>query len=105
MLKITKAILFASSLSFTTVCLASGLSDAIQKDYSNHLAQLWDHFHQNPELSLMETKTARRLAEELSAVGFEVTENVGGTGIVAMIKNGEGPTVMMRADMDGLPVK
>jgi hippurate hydrolase len=53
----------------------------------------------------METKTAKRLATELSAAGFEVTENVGGTGIVAIMKNGEGPTVMVRADMDIQPVK
>jgi len=58
----------------------------------------------NPELSLQEHKTAARLAKELRAEGFEVTEGVGGTGIVAMMKNGEGPLVMMRADMDGLPV-
>ena len=76
----------------------------IAKDYQQHLARLWDHFHQNPELSLMEIKTAKRLAKELRAVGFEVTEKVGGTGIVALMKNGDGPMVMVRADMDGLPV-
>ncbi len=76
----------------------------IAKDYQQHLAPLWDHFHQNPELSLMEIKTAKRLAKELRAVGFEVTEEVGGTGIVALMKNGDGPMVMVRADMDGLPV-
>jgi amidohydrolase len=103
--KITNAIFLASLLSVGTACVASELSDAIQKDYNNYLAPLWDHFHQNPELSLMETKTAKRLAKELRAVGFEVTENVGGTGIVALMKNGAGPTVMVRADMDGLPVK
>lgn len=103
--KITQAIMLASSLSMGTACMASELSDAVQKDYNNYLAPLWDHFHQNPELSLMETKTAKRLAKELRAVGFEVTENVGGTGIVALMKNGAGPTVMVRADMDGLPVK
>ncbi|WP_340676529.1 amidohydrolase [Paraglaciecola sp.] len=103
--KITQAILLASSLSITTACLASELSDAVEKDYNNYLAPLWDHFHQHPELSLMETKTAKRLTKELRAVGFEVSENVGGTGIVAIMKNGEGPTVMVRADMDGLPVK
>jgi amidohydrolase len=103
--KITNAIFLASLLSVGTACAASELSDAIQKDYNNYLAPLWDHFHQNPELSLMETKTAKRLAKELRAVGFEVTENVGGTGIVALMKNGAGPTVMVRADMDGLPVK
>ncbi|MFT4939869.1 MAG: amidohydrolase [Paraglaciecola sp.] len=103
--KITKAILLASSLSVGMTCIASDLSDAVQSDYTNYLAPLWDHFHQNPELSLMETKTAKRLAKELRSAGFEVTENVGGNGIVAIMKNGEGPTVMMRADMDGLPVK
>jgi amidohydrolase len=103
--KITQAILLASSLSFGTSSLASDLSDAVESDYNKHLAPLWDHFHQHPELSLMETQTAKRLAKELRAVGFEVTEKVGGTGIVAIMKNGEGPTVMMRADMDGLPVK
>jgi amidohydrolase len=103
--KITQAILLASSLSFGTASLASDLSDAVESDYNKHLAPLWDHFHQHPELSLMETQTAKRLAKELRAVGFEVTEKVGGTGIVAIMKNGEGPTVMMRADMDGLPVK
>ena len=76
----------------------------IATDYQQHLAPLWDHFHQNPELSLMETKTAKRLAKELRNAGFKVTEKVGGTGIVALMKNGEGPTVMVRADMDGLPV-
>ena len=76
----------------------------IANDYQQHLAPLWDHFHRNPELSLMEQKTAKRLAKELRAVGFEVTEKVGGTGIVALMKNGDGPMVMVRADMDGLPV-
>ena len=103
--KITQVILLVSSLNVSSACLASELSDAIQQDYTNYLAPLWDHFHQNPELSLMETETAKRLAKELRAVGFEVTENVGGTGIVAIMKNGTGPTVMVRADMDGLPVK
>jgi amidohydrolase len=83
---------------------ASELSDAIAEDYQSHLAPLWDHFHQNPELSLMEFKTAQRLTKEIRDVGFEVTEGVGGTGIVAILKNGSGPMIMVRADMDGLPV-
>ena len=87
-----------------TVSQANSISTAISQDYQHHLAPLWDHFHQNPELSLMEFETAKRLAKELRAVGFEVTEGVGGTGVVAIMKNGAGPTVMMRADMDGLPV-
>lgn len=103
--KITQALMLATSLTMGSTCLASALSDAVEKDYSNYLAPLWDHFHQHPELSLMETQTAKRLAKELRAVGFEVSENIGGTGIVAIMKNGKGPTVMVRADMDGLPVK
>ena len=84
---------------------AAELGDAVQKDYDEHLAGLFDHFHRNPELSTVENETARRMALELSLAGFDVTEGVGGTGVVAMMKNGEGPLVMMRADMDGLPVE
>ncbi len=84
---------------------AGDLSGDVARDYAKHLAPLWDHFHRNPELSLMEFKTAKRLASELRAAKFKVTEGVGGTGIVAIMTNGPGPMVMMRADMDGLPVK
>lgn len=83
---------------------ASDLHKEIATDYDIHLGELWEHFHRNPELSLMEVETAKRLAEEIRAVGFEVTEGVGGTGVVAIMKNGDGPMVMVRADMDGLPV-
>ena len=83
----------------------ASLRVAIAKDYASHLDSLFDHFHRHPELSLVEHKTAARLAEELRAAGFEVTEGVGGTGLVALLKNGEGPLVMMRADMDGLPIE
>jgi amidohydrolase len=82
----------------------SELTNAVAKDYNGRLGALFDHFHRNPELSFMETKTAARLAAELREAGFEVTEGVGGTGVVAIMKNGPGPLVMMRADMDGLPV-
>jgi hippurate hydrolase len=83
---------------------ADALSDAVEKDYQQHLGALFEYFHRNPELSSLETKTAARLAEELRDAGFEVTEGVGGTGVVAILGNGQGPLVMMRADMDGLPV-
>ena len=88
-----------------SVAGASELNDAVKKDYDDYLADLWDHFHQNPELSLVEFRTAERMAKELRAAGFEVTEQVGGTGVVAIMENGAGPLVMMRADMDGLPVE
>ncbi len=91
-------------MALTCAANAADITAAIEKDYKAHLGALWDHFHRNPELSLMEHKTAKRLADEIRAVGFEVTENIGGTGIVAILKNGAGPMVMMRADMDGLPV-
>ncbi len=81
------------------------LNDAVRDDYETHLAKLFDYFHRNPELSLVEFETAKRMASELREAGFEVTENVGGTGVVAIMKNGAGPLVMMRADMDGLPVE
>ena len=84
---------------------AEPLSQSVGKDYDAHLGDLFDHFHRNPELSMMEFETAARLAEELREAGFKVTEEVGGTGIVAMMENGPGPLVMMRADMDGLPVQ
>jgi hippurate hydrolase len=69
------------------------------------LLDLYKWFHQNPELSLKEEKTAARFAQEVRAAGWTVTENVGGFGVVAVLRNGDGPTVLGRIDMDGLPVK
>ena len=81
------------------------LGAAVKADYDASLGALWDHFHQNPELSFKEVATAKRMATELRAAGLTVTEGVGGTGVVGILKNGAGPLVMMRADMDGLPVE
>ncbi len=78
---------------------------AAKRDYDTYLDDLFKHFHRNPELSTVENKTAARMAKELRAAGFEVTEGIGGTGVVAILKNGDGPLVSMRADMDGLPVE
>ena len=84
----------------------AGLQKAIAADWSAHLANLYDYFHRNPELSFVETNTAARMAKELRAVpGMQVTEKVGGTGVVGVLKNGAGPTILLRADMDGLPVE
>lgn len=69
------------------------------------LQTLYQDLHRNPELSLQEKRTSGVLAGELRKSGFEVTEGVGGTGVVAVLKNGAGPTVLLRADMDGLPIK
>ncbi len=98
-------LLFAAILVQSTTAAAGDLHDDIRKDYDDYLADLFDHFHQNPELSLVEFETASRMAAELRDAGYEVTERVGGTGVVALMKNSEGPFVMMRADMDGLPVE
>jgi amidohydrolase len=81
------------------------LRRAIAADYEANLGPLFRHFHANPELSSREFETAARLAAEFRALGFQVTEGVGGTGVVAVMENGPGRTVMLRADMDGLPVK
>jgi len=78
---------------------------AIRADYKKDLGELFDWFHRNPELSMQETRTAARMAEALRATGADVTEGVGGTGVVAVIRNGKGPVVLLRADMDGLPVR
>lgn len=82
-------------------------ADEISKQIESQLPQLMDLYedlHAHPELSGFEVKTAAKLAKRAKALGFEVTENVGGTGVVAVYKNGPGPVVMIRADMDGLPV-
>jgi hippurate hydrolase len=68
------------------------------------LEALYKHLHSHPELSYQEQRTAARMARELQALGFGVTENVGGHGVVAVLKNGDGPTVLVRTDMDALPV-
>ena len=69
------------------------------------LEQIYTDLHSHPELSLREVNTAAKMAAILSSAGFEVTTGVGGTGVVGLLSNGEGPTVMLRADMDALPVK
>lgn len=79
---------------------------AVRADYTASLGSMWDWFHRNPELSFKEVKTAERMATELRKVpGMQVTAGVGGTGVVGVLKNGPGPTVLVRADMDGLPVE
>lgn len=84
---------------------ASAVETIIEKEYAS-LEQLYKELHQHPELSFMEEKTAGRLARLMKANGhFSVTEGVGGFGVVAVMKNGEGPVILIRTDMDALPVK
>lgn len=88
-----------------TIAASEELSQSIQAHYDDRLQAVFEDFHAHPELSLAEFRTAKKLAGALRKHGFTVTENVGGTGIVAILENGQGPLVMMRADMDGLPIK
>ena len=70
----------------------------------DYLVGFYKDLHQNPELSLQEKNTSKKLANELREIGYEVTENVGGYGIVGILKNGEGPQILYRTDMDALPM-
>ena len=83
---------------------AAALSNAIRADMPM-LMTLYRDLHANPELSMQEERTPAKLAPEMRKLGFEVTEHVGKTGVVAVMKNGPGPVLMLRADMDALPVK
>jgi len=78
-------------------------SDPVQDDFP-YLAQLYQHLHSHPELSGQEKETAQRVAEKLRTAGFSVTEKVGTYGVVGVYRNGPGPTVMVRADFDALPI-
>ena len=69
------------------------------------LAEFYKDVHSHPELSMQETRTAKLAADRLRAAGYEVTTGVGKTGVVGLLRNGDGPTVMLRADMDALPVE
>jgi hippurate hydrolase len=96
---------FCFCLGTAAAAADTALRADVAADYRERLAALWDHFHRNPELSGQEIETSKRLAAELRALGLEVTEGVGKTGVVAVLRNGAGPTVLLRADMDGLPVE
>ena len=84
---------------------AMSLEQRVARHYDSQLEALFLWFHQNPELSFLERETAERLANELKNLGIPVTGGIGGTGLVGVIENGPGPRVLIRADMDGLPVK
>ena len=94
--------LIAMSLSSTSP--AATIADGIKADMPQLMA-LYRDIHANPELSMQEVRTPAKLAAEMRKLGFEVTEHVGKTGVVAVMKNGPGPVLLIRADMDALPVK
>ncbi len=84
--------------------LKKQISSAAAKEYT-YLDKLYKYLHAHPELSFMEKNTGARIADELQKAGFAVTKNFGGYGVVGVLKNGDGPVILVRADMDGLPVK
>lgn len=91
----------------TATLLATPASAQLRADVAKDmpsLLALYRDLHANPELSMQETRTAAKLAAEARKLGFQVTTGVGKTGVVAVMRNGPGPVLMLRADMDGLPV-
>ncbi|WP_281301453.1 MULTISPECIES: amidohydrolase [unclassified Iodidimonas] len=104
------AAFFAPGLSWAQVSGSQSPADdaaiesGIESDYA-YLEKLYTHLHAHPELSFQEAETAARMASELGELGFDVTPDVGGHGLVGVFKNGPGPTLLIRADMDALPVK
>lgn len=94
-----------SVLALTVAWGQSGsLNDQVESVFPDARALYLD-LHQHPELSSHETRTSALLAEKLRGLGYEVTANLGGTGVVAIMKNGAGPTVMLRTELDALPVE
>ncbi|HEX8480195.1 MAG TPA: amidohydrolase [Telluria sp.] len=83
--------------------LPAPFADQLNANYPA-VASLYQELHSNPELGFAEHKTAANLARRAKALGFDVTTGVGGTGVVAILKNGPGPTVMLRTELDALPV-
>jgi hippurate hydrolase len=103
-MKTARLLMACSLLALAGAAGAEDLKAAIDKDYPS-LDSLYKTLHAHPELSTKEVETSKRLAKEARDAGFEVTDHVGGTGVVAVLKNGPGPTVLIRTDMDALPVE
>jgi hippurate hydrolase len=97
------SLLLAAAALIATPASAATVREAVAADLPQ-LMSLYRELHAAPELSMQEVKSAARLAPELRKLGFKVTEKVGKTGVVAVMANGPGPVLMVRADMDGLPV-
>ncbi|MEZ9820467.1 M20 family metallopeptidase [Shewanella sp. 10N.286.45.A1] len=100
---IALGLLCALTAPLSAIAAVTSLDSSVERSMPK-LEELYLHLHQNPELSYQEKATSARMAKELSALGFDVTEQFGGYGVVGIFKNGAGPTVMIRADTDGLPI-
>ncbi|WBO23229.1 amidohydrolase [Sphingomonas abietis] len=94
----------APNASFDVAAAKQRINAELDKDYP-HLDALYKDIHQHPEVGFQEVRTAALLAGEMRKIGFQVTEHVGKTGIVAIYRNGPGPTVMIRTELDALPLE
>ncbi|MGH8854578.1 MAG: amidohydrolase [Telluria sp.] len=107
-----KTALIAAVLSLATASASAQLQAPLKSSVQARvnamypwLDTVYKDLHAHPEIAFQEVRTAGKLAQEMRKLGFEVTENVGKTGIVAVLKNGAGPTVLVRTEMDGLPME
>jgi hippurate hydrolase len=96
-------IAFSLLLTLAPIAWAEPPEEWIEKHLPN-LVELYRHFHSHPELSLQEKETAARVAREWKQAGLEVHTGIGGHGVVGLLRNGDGPTLMLRTDLDALPV-
>jgi hypothetical protein len=106
---VSSAALFAATqlpahAELDAIQLKKTIETSIASDYPK-LDALYKELHAHPELAFQEVKTAARLAAEMRALGFDVTEKVGITGLVAIYRNGDGPTIMVRTELDALPME
>jgi len=98
------ATLLPARAEMDVIRLTAAIEASLEADYPK-LDALYKEIHAHPELAFEEVKTAARLAAEMRALGFEVTEKVGKTGLVAIYQNGDGPTIMVRTELDALPME
>src|SRR5258708_21357395 len=98
------AILWPARAELDVAKLKPTIEASVEADYPK-LDALYKDIHAHPEVAFQEVKTAAKLAAEMRALGFEVTEKVGKTGLVAIYKNGDGPTIMVRTELDALPME
>ena len=95
---------FIHYVSFAQTALDGQVQDFISQQYAS-LDTLYKYLHQHPELSSQEEQTSQLVAGELSSLGFEVQEKIGMHNLAGVLKNGEGPTLLIRTDMDALPLE
>ena len=108
-----KRLIWLFAVLVSAVCAVAQTSSNVPAAFSSEqvnaiypeVQALYVDLHRNPELAFQEKQTAAKLAERMRALGFDVTTGVGGTGVVAVLKNGPGPTIMLRTDIDALPVQ